>query len=232
MDQCETNQGEPVSARPAGIGADIRPTPKGLSKAEIIGYFSMPAPFLAQHNPAAYESAMASMPKRAGTCSHCGMGIRHHVVIRDAMGQVRFIGTTCASQVGCDADQVRARQTDAERAAIVATREKVLKQLGREKIWYAVQALVRDRMHWEQVGDLVMMLRQAGGQFYCSLADQLQHGSLSPKQAQHVARATSATGRRNRFNAAAWDDVVARCTEEQPGLQIYTEDKGNTQCEN
>jgi len=234
MDQNQINQRTPASEA-AGSGAGNRPAPRtdGLSNAEILGYFSMPTPSLAQHNPAAYERAGASMPKHAGTCSHCGIGIRHHVVIRDAMGRVRFIGTTCAIQVGCDADQVRARQTDAERAAIATTREQVQAQRRREQLWYVEQALIRQRIHWEQVGDLVMMLRQSGGEFYRSLADQLQHGSLSHKQAQHVARATSATGRRNRFNAEAWDDVVARCTEDLPGLPIYNpEDEENTQCEN
>jgi hypothetical protein len=127
------------------------------------------------------------------------------------------------------------RQTDSQRAAIAAAHEKQTNQSHRELLWYAEQARARQQLHWEQIGDLVLMLRQTGVAFYRSLSDQLEHGGLSPKQARHVARATSATGRQNRFNAAAWDDVVQRCTEGLPGLPLYNpknDDKDNSKCEN
>ena len=73
-----------------------------LQTARIIGFFSIPSPSLAEHNPQAYAEAMREIPANAGTCSHCGTGIVHHVVIVDETGKTRFIGTTCAEKVGCD----------------------------------------------------------------------------------------------------------------------------------
>jgi hypothetical protein len=65
----------------------------------------------------------------------------------------------------------------------------------------------------ETVGDIVDALRAVGTDFHSSLASQLETGPLSWRQAGFVAKATSATGRRNKKNADAWDDVVERCCE-------------------
>jgi len=92
-----------------------------LANATVIGFFSMPSPAVAEHNPSAYYAAMARMPRNAGTCSHCGTGIMHHVIIRDVEGKTRFIGTQCAEKVGIDPEALRLRksreQIDAEKAA-------------------------------------------------------------------------------------------------------------------
>jgi hypothetical protein len=92
-----------------------------LANATVIGFFSLPSPSLAEHNPSAYYNAMANSPSGAGTCSHCGTGIVHHVVIRDESGKTRFIGTQCAEKVGIDPEAIRLRksreQIDAEKAA-------------------------------------------------------------------------------------------------------------------
>ena len=83
-----------------------------IRTAEIIGFYSLPSPSLAEHNPTAYNLAMQAAPRGAGSCSHCGRGIVHHVIIRDENSVVRCIGTDCAAKVGFDADQVRDRLTD------------------------------------------------------------------------------------------------------------------------
>jgi len=88
-----------------------------LTNAKITGFFSMPSPALAEHNPTAYNNAMREMPAGAGTCAHCGTGIRHHVVCVDESGAKFFIGTTCAEKVGLNREQVRRRMTDEQVAA-------------------------------------------------------------------------------------------------------------------
>jgi len=92
-----------------------------LANAQVIGFFSMPSPMLAEHNPTAYNIAMEHMPRNAGSCSHCGMGIIHHVIIRDVDGKTRFIGSQCAERVGIDPEALRLRksreQINAEKAA-------------------------------------------------------------------------------------------------------------------
>jgi hypothetical protein len=111
-------------------------------------------------------------------------------------------------------ESVRYRLTSAEIAARDAKRsaereEWQRKQQAEED---ARAALISARR--EKVGDLVDMLRSLGGDFYSSLADQLEIRPLSWRQGECVAKATSATGRRNKKNAAAFDAVWDRCCEE------------------
>jgi len=96
-----------------------------LANAQVIGFFSMPPATLAEHNPSAYNNAMAGMPRNAGTCSHCGTGIMHHVIIR-VLGEVRFIGTQCAEKVGIDPEAIRLRKSREQINAEKAAREEAL----------------------------------------------------------------------------------------------------------
>lgn len=182
-----------------------------LSTATVIGFFSLPSPSLAEHNPTAYYTAMAAAPEGAGTCSQCGNGIMHHVVIRDEDGKTRFIGTDCAERVGIARDSIRYKLTTEQLAARKAQRE--LENTERARKWQAEEdaRLARLAARREKVGDLVDMLRHLGGEFYTSLADQLEVAPLSWRQGEYVAKATSATGRRNKKNAAAFDAVWERC---------------------
>jgi uncharacterized protein (DUF3820 family) len=97
-----------------------------LANAQVIGFFSMPSPTLAEHNPTAYYMAMADMPSGAGSCSHCGTGIMHHVIIRDETGKTRFIGTQCAEKVGIDPEALRLRKSREQINAEKAAREEYL----------------------------------------------------------------------------------------------------------
>jgi hypothetical protein len=187
---------------------------KTLERATIVGFFSIPSPALAEHNPAAYTAAIAGLPDGAGSCSHCGLGILHHVVIRDEDGKQRFIGTTCAEKVGVPKvrEAVRYRMTSEQLAARDAERESKREawQIEQQKRQDEKAALLAKRR--ETVGHLVDMLRNFGGDFYLSLAEQLEFRPLSFRQAEYVAKATSATGRRNKRNAESFDAVIAVCT--------------------
>jgi hypothetical protein len=186
---------------------------KTLSTATVIGFFSIPSADLAEHNPSAYNAAMACLPAGAGTCSHCGTGIRHHIVICDEDG-TRFIGTTCAEKVGiapeCARYKMTSEQIEARAAKRAASREEWQRKQQKEADAHAAHIAARR----EKVGDLVDMLRSLGGEFYASLANQLEIRPLSWRQAEYVAKATSATGRRNKRNAEAFDAVWNRCVEE------------------
>ena len=182
-----------------------------LQTARIIGFFSIPSPSLAEHNPQAYTEAMSEIPAGAGTCSHCGTGIVHHVVIVDETGKTRFIGTTCAEKVGCDPEQIRYRMTDEEKAkrdAERAQRREVAEIRYQERMAEKRMLIVKRR---EVVGDIVDMLNRLGEDFYSSLASQLEERPLSQRQAFFVARATSSTGRRNKKNTEAWDAIEEKC---------------------
>lgn len=166
---------------------------------------------LAEHNPSAYNAAMAAAPAGAGSCSHCGTGILHHVIIRDGEGRERFIGTSCALKVGVSPEAVRYRMTDDQIAARNAKRaeNQAEWQRKRQAEEDALAALIAARR--ETVGGIVDMLRAVGTDFHASLASQLETGPLSWRQAGFVAQATSVTGRRNKKNADAWDDIIILC---------------------
>lgn len=179
---------------------------KSIRNAQVIGFFSIPAAYLAEHNPEAYNAAIRALPAGAGCCSQCGMGITHHIVIRDEDGQKRFIGSDCAKKIGVDADCITYRKTTEEIEARNAKR-----QAWQDK-WKALKdaedAMIAERT--ERFADVVAILMAKGTEFHKSLAEQVVRYPLSWKQAGFVAKATSATGRRNKANAAVWDDIEAR----------------------
>jgi hypothetical protein len=182
-----------------------------LSSARVVGFFSLPSLWLAEHNPNAYNAAMADAPAGAGSCSHCGTGILHHVIIRDGDGPERFIGTSCALKVGVSPEAVRYRMTSDQLAARDAKRaeNQAEWQRKRQAEEDTLAAFIAARR--ETVGGIVDMLRAVGTEFHASLASQLETGPLSWRQAGFVAQATSVTGRRNKKNADAWDDIIILC---------------------
>lgn len=187
---------------------------KSIRNAEIVGFFSLPPVSLAEHNPAAYESALRDAPAGAGVCSHCGVGIRHHVVIRDAEGVQRFIGTDCAGRVGVEADAIRLRLTSAELAERNAKRAADAAAVQEQLRVAREQRQERLAARAEKVSHVVAILRRFGSDFHDSLADQLLEGPLSDRQAYFVCKATSETGRRNKRNAKAWDDIYDLCVDD------------------
>jgi len=179
---------------------------KSIRNAQVIGFFSIPSPHIAEHNPELYNNLVRALPEGCGSCSQCGMGITHHIVILDEDGRKRFIGSDCAEKIGVDADSIRYRKTTEEIAARNAKRQAFKDELKALKD--AEDAKIAERT--ERFADVVAMLMAKNTEFHTSLANQLVRYPLSWKQASFVAKATSATGRRNKANAAAWDEIEAR----------------------
>lgn len=62
----------------------------------ITGLWSAPSPSLAEHNPEAYNNALAGAPAACrGTCDVCGMGIMHHYIAKDATRKLFAVGSEC-----------------------------------------------------------------------------------------------------------------------------------------
>ena len=183
-----------------------------LVTAQIIGYWSEPSPAIAEHNPAAYNRLMAEAPAGAFSCAHCGAAIRHHVIVRDDAGKLRCIGSQCADRVGLDGALVRRRMTTAEAKA---------RNDAADARSAAAEAARAERLarRYELVGDIIELLERQDSDFHKSLADQLRHGPLSTRQAAYAVKAASDTGRRNKKNADAWDDVLWRLTATDDELQ-------------
>lgn len=193
-----------------------------LKNLRIIGFVSMPSRSLQDANPQAYHAAVSDIIKQlpnAGTCAHCGMGIIHNVVVKDADGVTHCIGTDCAERIGADPRAVRAGITTEEREA-------------RDARWEAQAAAHRAEVAARDAAiaarkaafaDILTALAAAAVEqadpynpnretFAESLANQLEVRPLSEKQAHYAAKFVTGDNRRTKANAAAWDAIVERVT--------------------
>lgn len=170
-----------------------------LQDAVVTGFFSLPSASLAEHNPDAYNNAMRGVPVGAGTCAHCGTGIIHHVVV-SIEGKTHFIGTECARKIGGDiARCVVSKVTASQLAARAEANE-------RQRLeWNIRQEEIEDRRRArkEHFSFTLQALRDTGNQFHESLADQLELGPISSRQADFVCK--SVYGRQNKGNREAWE---------------------------
>ena len=185
-----------------------------LKNLRITGFISFPSRSLQDAQPEAYHNAIKSIMTQhpnAGVCAHCGMGIIHNVLVTDADGVEHCIGTDCAERVGADPVALRQRLTTAEREARDAKHEaKVAKWRAEQE---AQAALVASRK--EAFASILNALRNAEPYnparetFGESLANQLEHGPLSARQAFYAAKIATGFKRRNKANAAEWDAIEA-----------------------
>jgi hypothetical protein len=154
-----------------------------LSTAQVTGFFRLPAPSLAEHNPTVYQLAMASAPAGAGTCALCGMGILNNVIVTLASGETVILGMDCAEKVGGEVGRCisagltskKVAEMDARRAQLAAESAR----LERER-----EECIRARR--VKFADTLTLLRLQNSQFFNSLADQLEIGPLSDRQASFV----------------------------------------------
>lgn len=180
-----------------------------LRTAEVVGFFSLPSPSLAEYNPAAYNSAMADAPAGSGSCAFCGNGIRHHVVVI-AGGRRAFIGTDCAARIGGTVGEcVRQGVTSAKKAERDAYYARLSADRAEQERQHAELAASRK----ERFVDVISALQAQGTEFHRSLAEQLSHGSLSDRQARYALKAIF--GRRNKRNAEFWDHMDSALTEQE-----------------
>lgn len=187
---------------------------KQLKFARVVGFFSMPSPSLAEQNPTAYSNAIAALPHHLnpGTCSQCGMGIVHHVVIVDGAGKTRCVGHDCAEKVGCDPEQLRNNLTDEQREARAAKREAFRKEIAEASEKLEAQRLARRA----KFADIIAVLEAEGSEFHSSLALQLSEGSLSDRQAEYVCksvvRAAFGSPRLSKRSEPLWEATYSRVT--------------------
>jgi transcription initiation factor TFIIIB Brf1 subunit/transcription initiation factor TFIIB len=139
-------------------------------------------------------------------CAHCGTGIKNLVLVRDADGVKHHIGTDCATRIGLDAQQIRNKITDDQRAEIT---RKVNEHMQRQ------DERLQEHREWlkrrqAEVKEVSTALRDLGGEFYCSLAGQIEAGTLSSKQAYYVAVAL--LRRKTKKNEDQWWDMIWICT--------------------
>lgn len=179
-----------------------------LQHATVIGFFSLPSPSLAEHNPSAYNAAMAEVPAGAGSCAHCGTGILHHVVIRYADGARAFIGTSCAEKVGSERVQRCVREGVTEDQ--LAERERRAAEHRAASDALIAQVAAERAARYERLHDLIDPLRAQQTDFHSSLASQLLDGPLSDRQACFAMKVLM--GRETKKNGDAWWAMYGRLT--------------------
>lgn len=139
-------------------------------------------------------------------CANCGTGIRNLVLVVDAEGVTHHIGTDCATRVGLDPEQIKYRMTDAQRdEKLRKEEERRVRDAERQEIYRA-----KLKVRYHQVMQISEPLRSLGGEFYTSLADQLEAGTISSKQAYYAVKAV--LGRRTKKNEDLYDFSLWICT--------------------
>lgn len=138
-------------------------------------------------------------------CAHCGTGIKNVVLARDERGAVHHIGTDCATRIGLDAHQIRNRITDEKREEM--KRDDAARIAANEAAMRSHAAKIAARR--ERVAHITARLRAIGGDFYTSLSEQLERGTISAKQSNYVAAAIY--GRRVKANAEQYDTLLDVC---------------------
>jgi hypothetical protein len=181
-----------------------------LLNVKIIGFFSIPDAGLAGDNPEAYSNLLKQIPWQdgAGQCSHCGMAIKHNVLIQDENGHRRCIGTMCAEKVGLPVEQVRNRVTSEQREKYEA--DKAAKEAKWSSKWKTIEAKkeAEKAFRAEHFSDFVSLLKDSPNEFYNSLLNQLLTHKLTWKQANYLIKVISPSGRRNAKNAELWDKYL------------------------
>lgn len=178
----------------------------GRAPYKFLGAWSMPSLSLQEANPQAYNNIMLHKPSCCvGCCDHCGMGIMHHMIIRDADGKRFAIGTTCIEKLH-DTKLVTAAHAamlDREKAKRAAHRiaKQELDRLRREaelqgqrdsresgrtnaehEKWIAAEALKSIKAYNFDIAELfILTLLDARSEFAGDVAERIMEGrTLSP----------------------------------------------------
>jgi hypothetical protein len=182
------------------------PNRNKLLNVKIIGFFSIPDPALAADNPEAYQMILKSIPFQygAGQCSHCGMGIKHNVLIEDENGVRRCIGTMCAEKVGIPSEQIRNRITSEKSEKFQAERDAKLAKWNKTWIESKIKREAEIAFRTEYFSEIVSILKDSPNDFYNSLLSQLLERPLTWKQANYLIKVISPSGRINKKNEEMW----------------------------
>ena len=92
----------------------------GIAPFKFDGMVELPSPSLAEHNPTAYNNALAMLPKdvACGTCAYCGHAIKYNYIVKDVNGKRFAVGSECIAKTGDSGliDRARFEKRKIERA--------------------------------------------------------------------------------------------------------------------
>lgn len=172
---------------------------EGLGRApfQCVGNWIMPSRSLMEHNPTAWNRAIAEAPCRIGSCAYCWTPLSIHYIIKDADGKLFAVGSECVEKTGDAglidkaralknkrAREIRARKTEiARNLRMMAQREKWagLNKYQRyefnRKVWDA-RVLLEKKPVIDTLAPFVDTLRSIGGNFVTDIANTMEKGNL------------------------------------------------------
>lgn len=111
----------------------------GVAPFRCVGFAAIPSPSLAEQNVAAYNNALADLPKGVGcgSCAYCGTAILNNFIIESSDDQRFVVGCDCVAKTG-DAGLIK--EVRAERLRVVREKRDTLRSLKRserEALWAA-----------------------------------------------------------------------------------------------
>jgi len=186
----------------------------GVAPYRLVGVWSAPSRGLLEANPDAFNNAWREAPKSAkGSCNHCGTGITHHFIIRDAGGREFSIGSTCVESLGdvkllseveaaerkrrkavaAEKRRLKREAEWAERAARIAEKREAerAKYNGytKDEVDEFVRDIVKD-LKRDDIAEVIRyfdsMLNNSNGDFARSIRDDLRDGYLPYGRAARI----------------------------------------------
>lgn len=153
----------------------------------------------------------------AGTCDHCGTGIKYLVHIVDGDGVRGVIGTTCATRIGGVVGEcARWNITEEERQRRAARWQEWQNRRDAEKMLRLLDAQSRVD---GPVGDLVARLMDGGDDFHRDMGRALAWGPLSRRQAHWAALFLIDARRVTRKNEGRFMEMFDRVCEYNGGVE-------------
>lgn len=118
----------------------------GLPPYKLVGIWSQPSQALLEANPMAYNAQMDSRPKPCHfSCDHCGMGIRHHYIVKSADKKVFCVGSSCIKDLG-DSKLIEQAKYEKNKLARKAAKEKREKnRIEKQKAYDAEMDLQKEK---------------------------------------------------------------------------------------
>lgn len=193
----------------------------GLGRAPFrcVGLASIPSSSLAEHNPTAYNNAMAMLPKGlgCGTCDFCGTAIMHNFIIQGSgEADKRFVvGSDCVARTG-DAGLVK--QTRGERLKVVREKRELTRAQGRAEraAFWAAERKSRAEAFAHEHAALVQRAApyMADGGFISDVITKALEGRYTDRSLAAVERVIGDLERRalNRLNSRHVSEVGKRST--------------------
>jgi hypothetical protein len=136
----------------------------------------MPSTVLQERDPAAYNRIIAMMPPYVtGSCAVCGNGIKLHFVIRDAVGELFSVGSSCVEKTELKKAAKKANRVRLQRKRNDRQQRGVQHSIARDvAAKHNAKRSIQEIIH--PIKDLIQALSDGKGNFRKDIARSLRQG--------------------------------------------------------